>query len=495
MFERWFPKRSLPVQPGPEPDPAYTRRANLSRALSLAGSPPLERRWPIRPPDLIPGVVPTGQRAAIAMDSEIPGVSAGWRYAQMAYGGMNGFAGYQYLAMLATRAEFRAFASSLSTELTREWITLNSSETAGEGTKKKITELEAAMKEFHVQHVIQLAAEHDSYFGRGQIFIDLNGADSSLPLVLDPRTVKIGSLKSIRNVEPMWTSPSKYNALNPAAPDFYCPSEWWMLGTPVHASRLMTIITRPLPDILKPAFNFSGMSMSQLAEPYVENWLRTRQSVADLISNFSVTALKTSMDQVLSGGDDGTDLFKRAELFTLTRSNKGLMLLDKDREELVQVNVPLSGLSELQAQAQEHMCAVSREPAIVLTGISPTGLNASSEGEIRVFYDWIAAQQESFYRVPIETILKVMQLSLYGEIDPEITFAFKPLFQLTAKEEADVLTAKSTIDCAYIDRGVLDQQEVRERLARDTESGYQGLDIDKVIEQSETPDAPAPEDS
>ena len=133
----------------------------------------------------------------------------------------------------------------------------------------------------------------------------------------------------------MWITPTGYNALDPTAPDFYRPNRWWMLGTEVHASRLMTIITRNVPDMLKPAFNFSGISMSQLAQPYVENWLRTRQSVSDLINNFSITALATGMDQVLQGGDDDTidaanEVLKRAELFTLMRSNKGLMLLDKE---------------------------------------------------------------------------------------------------------------------------------------------------------------------
>ena len=33
----------------------------------------------------------------------------------------------------------------------------------------------------------------------------------------------------------------------------------------------------------------------------------------------------------------------------------------------------------------------------------------------------------------------------------------------------------------YIDRGVLDAQEERERLARDPESGYQGIDVEREI--------------
>lgn len=426
--------------------------------------------YPIKPPEIMAGVVPAGHTAPVmAMDSNQ------YNFAQTAFPG-GGFPGFPYLSQLATRAEYRAFASTLSTELTREWIEFTSKQDDDDSAADKIKLIEDEFKRLNVREVFQRAAEHDCYFGRAQIFIDIDGADRSTPLILDPRTVKLKKLARVVPVEAVWTTPAGYNALDPAAPDFYKPSKWFMLGQEVHASRLMTVVTRPLPDILKPAFNFAGMSLSQLAEPYVNNWLRTRQSVADLINNFSITALATDLGQVLQGDDDGSDLFARAELFTATRSNKGLMILDKEREELAQVNTPLSDLHELQAQSQEHMCSVSRTPAIVLTGISPSGLNASSDGEIRVFYDWIAAQQEANWREPLETVLKVVQLSLFGEIDPDIGFTFTPLYQMTPKELADIREANSRTAASYIDLGVIDATEERERLARDPNSGYQSLD-------------------
>ncbi len=367
--------------------------------------------------------------------------------------------------MLATRAEYRAMAQALGTELTREWIMINSLETAKEGTKKKVTELTKAIEDMRLQQVIQRAAEHDAYFGRAQIFIDIRGHDRNVPLKLSPKTIKQVGVDKVKNairvstVEAMWTTPAGYNTMDPVAPDFYRPAKWFMLGRMVDHTRLMTVITRPLPDMLKPAFDFGGMSLSQIAEPYVNNWLRTRQSIADLINNFSITALQTNMSQVLQEGDDGADLFARADLFTATRSNRGLMLLDKETEDIKQTNTPLSGLDQLQAQAQEHMCAVSRLPAIILTGISPSGLNASSDGEIRTFYDWIAAQQESYWWSPIDVIFKALQLLMYGEIDPDLTFSFVSLYQMTPKELAEIRTANANTAGVYIDRGVIDPQE------------------------------------
>jgi hypothetical protein len=120
-------------------------------------------------------------------------------------------------------------------------------------------------------------------------------------------------------------------------------------------------------------------------------------------------------------------------------------------------------------------------PAIILTGISPSGLNASSDGEIRIFYDWVAAQQEAFWREPLETILKCVQLSLFGEIDPDISFTFVPLYQMTPAEESEIRAKDGVTDCAYVAAGIIDPSEVRDRLAKDPNSGYQGLDTDAVI--------------
>lgn len=466
------------AQPAPTPD----RRHAMNRALSQ-----VEQQVPpprFMPPTIMPGVVPEGRTAAIAMDYA-PGV---YDYAsQLLPTSFQPFPGYPYLANLATRAEYRAFASTMSTEMTREWITFG---TVDKTENPRIAELTAAMEKFKVREALRAAVEHDALFGRGQIAISLRGDEDSLklPLVISKHTIPLGSLRAFTPIEAVWTTPAAYNAIDPTAPDFYKPRAWFMLGKEVHASRLLTVTTRPLPDILKPAYNFSGMSLSQLAEPYVENWLRTRQSVSDLINNFSITGLATSMDQVLQGNDDGVDVFKRAELFTRTRSNQGVMLLDKDREEIVQVNTPLSGLHELQAQAQEHMCSVSRIPAMILTGISPSGLNASSDGEIRAFYDWISAQQEACWSSPLDTMLKVLQLSLWGEIDSSITWHWNPLWQLNELELADIRLKQAQAADMYVNMGVLSPEDVRTRLARDAESGWEGIDVSALPEPPAEPD-------
>lgn len=496
-----MPKRSKPYTRQPAPvaqnqTVAMDAGLALRRAADKARESMTPKSYLLSAPVLPKGVVPEGEKPAVAMDS----CADIYAYAQQ---GCNGagfqpFPGYPYLAQLATRPEYRAFADAMAGELTREWISFDGANGGDDGPKsdanqdnERIEELTKAIDRLGLKNVFKLAAQHDCFFGRAQIAITLKNQDPALPLVLSPNTVPKGSLERFSCVEPMWSTPNEYNALDPTAPDFYKPRSWFVLGKKYHASRLLTIISRPLPDMLKPAYNFSGMSLSQLADRYVDNWLRTRQSISDLVNNFSITALKTNMQNVLTGSCDGSDIAARADLFTLYRSNKGLMLLDNEGEELVQLNTPLSGLSDLQGQALEQLCVVSRMPAMILTGISPSGLNASSDGEIRVFYDWISSQQESVWKEALDTCIKVIQLDLWGEIDPTITWKYNPLWQVTAKEQSEIRLNNANADATYVDRGILSPEEVRERLSADQDSDYAGIDVSEVpfVDEGADPDA------
>lgn len=363
-----------------------------------------------------------------------------------------------------------------------------------DGTAAKIAELEDEFERLNVKMIFRKIAEMDGFFGRAHLFIDVGDAvtnDDRKELMtsigngndnLADAKIKKGSLNAIRTVEPVWCYPSRYNSSNPLRADWYAPQSWFAMGYELHNSRLLTFVGREVPDLLKPAFSFGGLALSQMAKPYVDNWLRTRQSVADIIHAFSVFVLATDLGETLQA--DGDQLFRRADLFNRVRDNRGLMMLNKATEEFTNVAVPLGTLDALQAQTQEHMSAVSGIPLVKLLGIQPAGLNASSEGEIRTFYDSIHAFQEKFFRPHLRTIMHFAMMNIWGEVDPTITFEFEPLWSLDDKALADKRKTEADTDCAYLDHGVLSPEEIRARLAADPDSEYSGIDPD---------DAPEPE--
>jgi phage-related protein (TIGR01555 family) len=436
------------------------------------------------------------ERNKMAMDAGVTAFddgSGGWGFLNAStVGGVGSFGlywpGYPYLSELAQRTEFRQPVETVAKEMTRKWLTLKSK---GSGDKtKRIEELTEDFEQYKIQAIFRKAMEHDGFFGLGHVFMDFSGetgADHGIPLEIDANTIPKGSLRGFTNVEPMWTTPLVWNSTDPTAPNFYKPDSWMVLGRPTHQTRMLRFVSREVPDILKPAYNFGGISLSQLIDPYVARWLRTVNGVNQLINNFSILNLRADLSSVLSGGPS-TELTKRMQFFTVTRDNQGFFMSDKENEELTQLAVPLSGLSELQAQAQEHMAAPTHLPLVVLTGITPSGLNASSEEEIEVFHDWNHAMQEAVFTDNIEKVLHIFQLNRYGDIDDDIVAEFVPLKELVGEAAARVRKMASEAGVAYIQEGVISAEEERQRLMTDSESGYNNLS------GSEAPGPPEPED-
>jgi hypothetical protein len=214
----------------------------------------------------------------------------------------------------------------------------------------------------------------------------------------------------------VWVYPHDYETNDPLKPNWYKPSSWFVMGKQIHSSRLLTLISHPVSDLLKPAYSFGGIPLIQMAKPYVDNWLAERQAGADILQMFSIFILKTNLDSVLSGGSGDTDVVQRAELFNKTRSNRGLYVLDKDKEDFGIVASPL-------ASSQASARAASMPPVRARSGF---------------YYDLIHSAQTYLLRPQIQTIMDMCQIELFGDVDADITFDFVELYEMTEVEAAEV---------------------------------------------------------
>lgn len=442
-------------------------------------------------PQFPPGVAP--KEPSMAMDSNENIVAvAGWGNSY--YGGAaqegQAWLGFQELSLLALRTEYRRMVEVIATEATRKWIRITAK--GDNDRSKEIDKIKDEFQRLKVQDRFRQCLEIDGFFGRSHLYIDTGATDNPKELVMpigngwdDVSKVKVtkGKLQRLQVVEPVWTYPQKYNSNDPLKADWYKPQTWLVLGKELHVSRLLYFCSREVPDILKPSYSFGGLSLTQIAIPYVQNWLKTRQSVADLIRSFSVSGLATDLQSLLQ--EEGDGVLNRMQLFNQVRDNNGSFLLDKDSEEFFNVSTPLGTLDALQSASLEQLCTVSGIPVVKLLGIQPNGMNASSEGEIRTFYDWIGAYQEAVMRDNLQAVLGFAQLNLFGKVDPDIIFEFEPLWSLTDKEKAEVEKLKSESASIKINDGVIDQLEERKRVASEPGSPYASLDVTDVPELPE----------
>lgn len=443
-----------------------------------------------RPP---PGVVPEGlepsKNPVLAMDEQGQELSS-WAAGTYASGWFDGplFMGYPALSLLAVLPEYRRMAEVLATECTRRWIRFGAKDSDNTEKLDKVTALQTEHDRLDIRGAMRRLVELDAFFGRSHLFVDVgtdpddraeleksigNGRnDATLAKFQGQRDF----LRGVKPIEPVWCYPAYYNATNPLKDNWYAPQLWYCQAQSIHVTRLLRFVGREVPDLLKPAYMFGGVSLSQLMKPYVDRWITTVQAVVDIVVSFSTSGIKTNLETLLKPTGGSPDIFARVELFNNLRSNRGAMLLDMETEEFFQFNVPLSELESLMSKMQEFLCSMSGEPVVKLLGIQPAGLNASSQGEITSWLDWCEAYREKFCAPHLTTIVDFMQLSLFGEIDPDITWSWENLRSLDPKEETERRKVQAETDGAYVEMGVFDPREIRQGVLADPESPYFGLE-------------------
>ena len=378
------------------------------------------------------------------------------------------FLGYPMLSNIAQDPLIRSGIEVIVDDMTRKFIDLTSK---GENDlSTSIAELESDLQSFRIKSIFNRALATTGYQGGCLVYVDvgeLDDEEKKTPLYLDAATFKKGSFRGLRIIEPINLYPGRYDTLDPTSEDYFNPETWFVLGKEYHRSRFLYFAQNEVPLILKPLYNFFGISLAQQVLEYVQNFTENRRSAQRLLNKFSLTIWRTDMSQFLSGGDCNS----------LTQ-----VLLDKETEEMEQINTPLSGVTDI--------VSMSLDLAPVILGISkdkyfgdlPKGLNASSEGTNRIYYDKIQSLNEKICYDNVEKVLKILQLNRYGEIDDNISFQFAPLWEMDERERAEINKVKADTVAVYLDRGALSAEEVRGALADNPDSGFSNIDVDDVPE-------------
>lgn len=104
----------------------------------------------------------------------------------------------------------------------------------------------------------------------------------------------------------------------------------------------------------------------------------------------------------------------------------------------------------------------------------------SSEGEIEVYDDTIGAYQMRVLDPNLRRTINFEMLSLWGEIDKEITHRWTQLRPMTQKERGEKEKDDADRDQKYVDMGAISPAEVRKRVINDKDLPYTGLNADDV---------------
>ena len=383
------------------------------------------------------------------------------------------FVGYGVLQQIAQQGLIRACVQTIADDLSRKWIKLT-----GCDDSDKLEKLTNLLKDYHIQDLFHKAVTTTGYMGGAFIFVDTGEDDLTLPLAVNDLSAELkgkdASVKFIV-VDPVNVSPIDYNCIDPLRDDYMRPRIWQVLGRRVHASRLITFIENQPPILLKPNYNFLGIPQAQILWDYVIHFNDCRASTARLLNKISLLVVQTDMDAVLSD-PQGLDLFDaKMEFLERYRNNDSVFVCDRDSESVMNVQTTIAGCTDVVRQALELVACINRTPAVKLLGISPSGFNATGESDLKNYYDYIASKQE-LYREQIQTILKIIQLVHFGEIDPAITFEFEPLNEENKASQAMTAQTKIGALTQLVDRQAMSAEELREAVRQDQDLGLNFLD-------------------
>lgn len=326
-------------------------------------------------------------------------------------------------------------------------------------------------------------------YGGGAVFLGVDDGEKDLRNPLNPNRLQdIKFLTAIPAQELFATA--WYD--NPFAPRYGMPSRYRFqpqgamtarafINQEVHESRFLlfpgTIVSRR--QLL--ANQGWGSSVLLRVHEVLSDFGQTWGSVAALLQDFAQAVYKIKGLSNLVAQNKDTEVMKRVQIIDLMRSIIRGVLLDAD-EEYKRETTPLSGIPEILEQFALRLSAAADMPVSLLMGQAPAGLNATGASDIRFFYDDVAGDQKTKLGPQAKRLIKLICLSkkgpTQGRLEKRWSLSFRPLWQMTEQEEAELRNKQADTDSKYIQSGVVTPTEIAvSRFGGDAYSTETSIDI------------------
>lgn len=291
-----------------------------------------------------------------------------------------------------------------------------------------------------------------------------------------------GSYKGMVQVDPQWCTPILDNSgMEPSRPGFYEP-EFWRIGSlTVHRSHLVIYRNGELPDVLKPAYHYGGVSVPQRIVERVYAAERTANEAPEL----AMTKRTTVVGMDLAEGEMAwSKVHANLAEWVATRNNYGVKLKGHD-DTVEQFDTSLADFDAVVMTSYQLVAAAANMPATKLLGTTPKGFNATGEYEEGVYHEELESIQTHDLTPALDRHYQLLMRS-WG-LDAHIDYTWQALDTPTAAEYADLDLKRAQADQALQATGAIDAEDIRDRIRRDRDSPYFGIEAG-VLEPMDSDD-------
>lgn len=412
---------------------------------------------------------------------------------QVAYFANQSFIGYQLCALIAQHWLVSKCCLTPAKDAVRNGYEIS----VNDGTEVT-PEIIEAIKQADVKH--ELNGNLIEFIQMGRIFgiriamfmVHFDNPDEMREFYKSPFNidgVKPGSYRGISQIDPYWMTFQFDNAAagDPSSKHFYEPT-WWIINSLyVHWTHLVIFRTEEIPDILKPTYFYGGVPIPQKIVERVYAAERSANEAPLLLLTKRTSVITMDVTQAVV---DPEEFQQKLSFFTNLHNNFGVKTLGED-EKYEQFDTSLSDVDDVIMTQYQLVAAAANVPAVKLLGTSPKGFQGTGQHEEASYHEELEGIQNRDLTPLIE---RHHMLLIHSDIAPQFnmkdfttTISWASLDAMTGKEQAEVNKIKSETDSNLINAGVIDGNEVRERITKDPDSGYNGLLGDAATPEEENP--------
>lgn len=318
--------------------------------------------------------------------------------------------------------------------------------------KDTIEKIELEEARLNFWKVMQEARILGRLYGGGAIIV---GGPGHPEEPLDPKMVTRGGLKYLLPVSRYDLRPEGLD-VDLMSPWFGQPQYWELQLTSsqvrgriryprLHPSRVIRFFGNDIPrsQLSRSANEFWSDSVLQVVNDAVMHASVAQAGVAGLVQEAKLDVVRIpNLMEHLSSEEYTSRLTQRFMFASAAKSSQNTLILDSEELwERKQINfTQLPDILKLYLQIAAGAADI---PATRIVGLSPQGLNATGDTEERIYYDRIKSEQKSDITPTIAPLDEMIKRSAMGKSPRDVFYMWAPLWQMSAKEAADVAKQKA----------------------------------------------------
>lgn len=367
----------------------------------------------------------------------------------------------------------------------------------GDVEPEEIEHLERAAVTHNIWPQIADTVKWARLFGGAICVMLVDGQNPSMPLRLE--TIGKGQFKGLMVLDRWMCEPSLNDLVTDYGPDLGLPKFYNVTADApaiprqkIHHSRCLRLVGIKQPYYQAMMENLWGISILERSFDRMLAFDSATSGVANLIykAYLRTYGLKGLREAIAAGGSAEANVVKMVELMRRFQTIEGITLLDADDIVGVMTAPSFAGLSDALQQIGQQLCGSWQIPQTRFFGVSPGGMNATGESDMRMYYDGIKQQQMATLAVPVTRIYRAMAQSEGIKLKEGFSVDFRSLWVLSDEQKAAIAAQDTATVMSVYNSGVYSDKTTLEELRQLSKTTGRNTNIsDKMIKEAN--DVPA----